>query len=75
MVLKEVSGNIQVLKLRVILLLEANFNTLNKIIFNTRVMPMLEKTKVILHKIIREYRGYISLYIAVNKKLVSDIAN
>ena len=36
-------GNIQVYKLRAILLLEADFNVINKIIFNTRLMPSLKK--------------------------------
>ena len=39
-------------KLRVILLLEANFNSLNKIIYNCRVMPKLEERRAILCKII-----------------------
>ena len=30
-------------KLRTILLLEADYNTLNKIIFNTRIIPMMEE--------------------------------
>ena len=40
--LKKQLNNISVSKLRAILLLEADFNTSNKIIFNTRLIPTLE---------------------------------
>jgi len=43
-------------KLRVILLLEADFNELNKIIFNNRVPPKLEWDKVIPVEVIGERR-------------------
>ena len=45
-------GNVNVSKLRVALLLEADFNALNKIIFNSCLMPTLEITNSILSKII-----------------------
>ena len=41
--LEKERGNINIAKLRAILLLEADFNGLNKIIFNSRVLPALEK--------------------------------
>jgi len=41
-ILEKSSGNINIAKLRAILLLEVDFNALNKIIFNTRVMPLME---------------------------------
>ena len=40
--LEKLPGNINVSKLRAILLLEADFNALNKILFNTRVMLLME---------------------------------
>jgi hypothetical protein len=40
--LEKSSRNINIAKLRAILLLEADFNALNKIIFNIRVMPLME---------------------------------
>jgi len=40
--LEKSSRNINVAKLRAILLLEADFNAFNKIIFNTRVMLLIE---------------------------------
>ena len=44
-------GIIEVLKLRAIILLEVDFNTVNKIIFNTRLIPNLEKNQSILIEI------------------------
>jgi hypothetical protein len=41
-ILEKPLGNVNVIKLRAILLLEANFNTLYKIVFNGRLMPELE---------------------------------
>ena len=46
-------GQIDITKLRVILLLEADYNAVNKIIFNNRVMPSIEQDNRILHKIVR----------------------
>ena len=44
--------NIDIKKLRAILLLEADFNTVHKIIFNGRIMPRLEESNIIPNKII-----------------------
>ena len=41
--LEKEAGNADVSKLRVILLLEADFNRLNKIVLNNRVLPISEK--------------------------------
>ena len=51
--LEKVLGKLSVSKLRVILLLEANFNTLHKIIFNRRILPTLEKKHLIPYEIVR----------------------
>ena len=45
--LEKLPGKILVSKLRVILLLEADFNALHKIIFNGRILPALEKEGLI----------------------------
>ena len=50
--LEKSKGNIQVAKLRVILLLEAGFNGLNKIIYNRRVLPRLKSNRVIPYEVI-----------------------
>jgi len=59
--LEKEKGNINVEKLRAILLLEADFNRLNKIIYNSRVIPELEKREEILFEVIRGRRGCIKL--------------
>ena len=45
--LKKSLEKILVSKLKAILLLEADFNTLNKLVFNFKLMPSLEDKKVI----------------------------
>ena len=62
-------------KLHIILLLEVDFNTLYKILFNSRVILSIEKNQQILYEIIGGRRGHSALYITLNKKLISDIEN
>ena len=50
--LEKKQNDILALKLRAILLLEANFNVANKIIFNIRLILSLEKRDEIPYKII-----------------------
>ena len=45
--LEKSAGNIHVQKLRVILLLEADFNAMYKIIFNNRLIPNIEVVNAI----------------------------
>ena len=45
--LEKVAGNVQVQKLWAILLLEVDFNTMHKIIFNNRLMPNIEAINTI----------------------------
>ena len=45
-------NNISVSKLKAVLLLEVNFNTANKIIFNTRTIPQMEQRDEIPKEII-----------------------
>ena len=73
--LEKKPGNVNVDKLRAILLLEADFNVVNKITFNTRVMPQLESLKLIPAKVIGGWHGQSSLHVALNKKLLSNISN
>ena len=40
--LEKVAGNVNVQKLRTILLLEADFNAMHKIIFSNRLIPKIE---------------------------------
>ena len=48
---------IKVTKLRAILLLEANFNGINKILFNTRLIPLMEQAHIIPKEIIGSRRA------------------
>ena len=54
--LEKIAGNINVTKLRVILLLKANFNALNKIIFNSRIILRIEVSNTISYKVIGQRR-------------------
>ena len=74
-ILEKLKGNVNIKKLRAILLLEANFNTLNKILFSSRVILSLEKHRSIPYKIIWEYRGYLVVHVELNKILILDISN
>ena len=47
-ILKKSAGIIHVLKLKAILLLEADFNALNKIVFNNRALSAIEASKTML---------------------------
>jgi len=67
--------NIDTEKLRTILLLEADFSALNKIICNTRLMSKLERIKTIAYEIIGSHRSQVSIHLAINKKLLVDILN
>ena len=74
-ILEKLYSNIKVTNLRAILLLETDFNALNKIIFNNRVIPVIEASNSIPEEIIRDRRGQSFIHMALNKKLVCDIGN
>ena len=73
--LKKYRRVINISKLRAILLLEVDFNGLNKLIYNTRVLPKLENSYSIPYEIIGGRREQLSHHVVLNKKLVYDIAN
>ena len=73
--LEKSAGNVQVSKLRAILLLEVDFNALNKIVFNNCTLPSLEASQSIPYEIIGGRRGQSSIHMALSKKLVSNISN
>ena len=62
-------------KLRAILLLEADFNAMHKIIFNNRLMPRIEADNAIPMEVIGGRRSQAATHLALNKKLIADIAN
>ena len=61
--------------MRAILLLETDFNSLNEIIYNHRVLLKLKANRVIPYKLISSRKGQSSQYIALNKKLIYNIVN
>ena len=73
--LAKVAGNVNVQKLRAILLLEAYFNAMHKIIVNNRLFPGLEATDAIPPEVIGGRRTQAATHLALNKKLIADIAN
>ena len=62
-------------KLQAILLLEANFNTICKIIFNNRLLHSIEVVNAILIEVIGGRRFQLVTYLALDKKLTSNIVN
>ena len=73
--LEKVPGNINVQKLRAILLLEADFNAMHKIIFNNRLIPRIEADNAIPLEVIGGRRSQAATHLALDKKLIADIAN
>ena len=73
--LEKKPGVVRVDKLRAILLLEADFNGINKIIFNTKLIPSIEHSQSIPREIIGGRRAQLAIQLTVNKKLISDITN
>ena len=63
------------MKLRVILLLEADFNALYKIIFNKKILLILEQNKLILKEILRGRKEQSAIHIVINKKVIANILN
>ena len=73
--LEKVACNINIQKLRAILLLEADFNALHKIEFNNRLIPKLEEVDAIPVEIIGGRRAQAATHLALSKKLIAGIAN
>ena len=62
-------------KLQAILLLEADFNAMHKIIFNNRLIPRIEAENAIPLEAIGRRRSQAATHLVLNKKLIADIAN
>ena len=71
-VLEKFPSNINTEKLRVIFL---EFNTLYKIIFNSRLILVLKVREEILQEIIGSRRIQAITHLVLNKKLIADIVN
>ena len=66
---------INISKLRVILLLEVDFNALHKIIFSSRILSALERDNLILSEVLGGHRSQSTIHVALNKKLIANIVN
>ena len=73
--LEKKQGDISVSKLRAILLIEADFNMKNKIIFNMRLILRLKKEGLIPKEIMGGRREKLAIHVVLNKKLLVDIMN
>ena len=62
-------------KLHVILLLLVDFNTLHKIVFNTRILLSFKRDMLIPDKVIGSRHRQSTLQVAINKKIILDITN
>ena len=74
-ILEKLAGDVNVQRLRTILLLEADFNAMHKIIFNNRLIPSIEAVNAIPMEVIGGRRSQAATYLALDKKLIADIAN
>ena len=73
--LENAKGIADAKKLRAIILLEVDFNTAHKIIFSNRLIPNLEVINTIPREVIGGRRSQDATHLALQKKLISDIAN
>ena len=60
-------GNVIIQKLWAILLLEANFNVMRKIMLNNRLLPSAEMVDAILIEVIGERRSQLAVHLVLNK--------
>ena len=70
--IEKIDGNIRVDKLRALLLMEADFNSLNKLIFSSRMVKGMESTKRIPEELFGSRKLLSAIQVAVNRRLVTD---
>ena len=71
--LEKIKGNINVEKLRGILLMEADYNFINKLLLGVRVMRAVEHRKAIPEELAGSRKLHEAVEVALNRKLTSDI--
>ena len=74
-ILDKSSCKIMISTFRAILLLETDFNTLHKIVFNQRILKALEKHNLIPMEVVGGRKSQAEVHVAMNKKLMVDISN
>ena len=73
--LEKVPRHMSIVKLYSILLLKANFNSLNKMIFYSYLILLIRLSEYIPYETRSRYKDESSLYIALSKKSIRDILN
>ena len=73
--LEKKPGKINVEKLRASLLLEEEFNSLHKIVLNTRVLPQLEAHQLTPKEIIGGRNSQLTIQLVTHKNLIGDMSN
>ena len=71
--LEKVKGNINVEKLRGILLMEADYNFINKLLIGQRVMKTIERRKAVPEELAGSRKLHEAVEVALNRKLSSDV--
>ena len=70
--IKKVKGDIRVDKLRALLLIEADFNSLNKLIFSIRIIKASEQHRRMSEEIFGSRNNLSAILVVVNRRLVTD---
>ena len=71
-ILEKLISNVGIQKLRATLLLEADFNTLHKIMFNNRLIPTLEVGKAMLIEVKGRRRSKAATHLVLSKTLIAN---
>ena len=70
--IEKMKGVIRVDKLRALLLMEADFNSLNKLIFSSRMIRLSEQHKRMPEELFGSRKKLSAILVAVNRRLVTD---
>ena len=70
--IEKLKGVIRVDELRALLLMEAAFNSLNKLIFSSRMIKSLEQHNRVLEELFGSRKKLSAILVAVNRRLVTD---
>ena len=71
--LEKETGNTRIEKLRTILLMEADFNFVNKLLFGHRLVNQLEANKRFSGELYSSKASLTAILVAINRRLVIDI--
>ena len=71
-IIEKIRGVIRLDKLRALLLMEADFNSLNKLIFSSRMIKLSERHKRMPEELFGSRKKLSAILVAVNRRLVTD---